>query len=116
MDGHWCVAEPSEREALDFSAATDGAEAARTFAAGTDLSAATLVVHQYYVETCESRRLARLSWGAADQGPEGAVAVELEYERAELAECAGDDLGPVEATLFRIPAEVGPITRFGYQA
>ncbi|WP_164471552.1 hypothetical protein [Halosimplex salinum] len=116
-DERWTVSNSDERDALEFSGATSGADAARTFAAETDLSEATLLIHQYYVKTCETRRLDRLEWGAAEQGPEGAVAIELAYERTELdGDCEGDGLGPIEATLFRIPDEVGLVTRFGYTA
>ncbi|WP_459193872.1 hypothetical protein [Halosimplex sp. J119] len=115
-DEYWTVTGADKRDALDFSGATTGAEAARSFAAETDLSTATLVVHQYYVEKCVTHRLERLRWGAADQGLEGATAIRLAYEDAERdGDCEQEGIGPIEATLFRIPAEIGPVTRFGYQ-
>ncbi|MFC7138370.1 hypothetical protein ACFQMA_00785 [Halosimplex aquaticum] len=115
-DEYWTVNDADERDALDFSGARTGAEAARTFAAETDLSTATLVVHQYYVEKCVTRRLERLRWGAAEQGPEGSAAIRLTYEDAERdGDCEQEGIGPIEATVFRIPEEIGQVTRFGYQ-
>lgn len=112
---YWPVTDADERVALDFSGATTGGEAARTFAAETDLSSATLVVHQYYVEKCRTHRLERLQWGAAEEKLEGAVVIRLAYEDADRdGDCDGDALEDMEATLFRILDDVGPITRFGY--
>jgi hypothetical protein len=114
-DEYWTVKDADERDALDFSGAATDAEAARSFAAETDLSTASLVVHQYYVEKCVTHRLERLRWGTGEEKIEGAVAIRLAYEDGDRdGDCDGDALEDMEATMFRIPDDVGPITRFGY--
>jgi hypothetical protein len=114
---HWAVSEPGQRDALTFDGARNGGDEARTFAAETDLSTATLIVHQYYVDSCRTRELDRLEWGAAGQGPDASVEIDLSYDVVPYdGVCDGDGLGPVEATLFRIPDTIGTIMGFGYMA
>ena len=125
----WIVTSSSERNALSFSRATNGVEAARDFIAATDLSEATLLVHQYDIGECESRQLDRLNWSDdVSCGDADCVGVHLEYERTERdGDCQGDDSDESdsppygrdsydsEATLVRIPARMQSYGRFSVQ-
>ena len=126
----WLVTDRRDREALDLSRATADADAARQFVADTDLSDATLLVHQYNVAECETRRLARIEWTEdAACGDRACVDLQLQYEDTtwgggcQAGETDGLDDGPPytegtyhsEATLVRIPAEIASYGSFGYQ-
>jgi len=123
----WLVTTDEQRDALEFAAAAEGAAAAREFAAATDLSGQTLLVHQYDVDECLTRRLDRLEWGTGFScGDRECAAIFLTYERVEAGDgCAGTDTaladGPPysdeshanEATFVRIPDAIGFYGRFG---
>lgn len=125
----WIVTSSSGRDALRFSRETSGVEAARDFVTGTDLSEEALLVHQYNVGECESRRLDRLDWSDdASCGDAECVAVHLRYELTDPGgDCRGDGSadgdGPPyeadsyhsEATFVRIPARIQSYGRFSAQ-
>ncbi|WP_255198164.1 hypothetical protein [Halorarius litoreus] len=126
----WLVADQRDREALDVSRATAGADAARQFLADTDLSTATVLVHQYTVPECETHRLDRLEWRTDAQcGDRACVDIQLRYEDTtwdgdcQASETDELDGGPPypegtyasEATLVRIPSEIQSYGSFGYQ-
>lgn len=125
----WIVTSPSERDVLEFSRGADGVEAARAFVAATDLSETTLLVHQYDVASCETRRLDRLKWGPGFScGDVECVGLFLSYEPTECDGDCGDTEseesdGPPysegshasEATFVRIPARIGSYGRFSVQ-
>lgn len=111
----WLVGSRDERDALYFSTDATGVDAAETFLAGTDLSTAALLVHQYRVDECLDWDLQRLRWREAEQGPPGSAAVELRYasaERGSDCERGGTD---VAATVVRIPSTFERVTRFSSQ-
>ncbi|WP_379732258.1 hypothetical protein [Halolamina salina] len=110
----WLVGSRDELEALYFSADATGVDAAEAFLAGTDLSAESVLVHQYRVDECVDWELQRLQWREAEQGPAGSVAVELRYESTERgSDCERGDDEDVAATFVRIPATFERVTRFG---
>ena len=112
----WLVGSRDERGALYFSADATGVDDAEAFLAGTDLSAGAVLVHQYRVDECLDRKLRRLRWREAEQGPPGSVAVELRYEWTERAsDCERGVDEDVAATFVRIPAAVERVTRFSSQ-
>lgn len=102
----WLVTSPAERDALSFAFATTGIDAARTFLRETDLAEETVLVDQYRVDRCQSRRLERLRWDEATQGPDGGIRVELEYELVERREdCQRGESEHVGVTLIRVPTD-----------
>lgn len=71
----------AERDALTFSQATNGVQAARDFITATDLSETTLLVHQYNVGECETRQLNRRKWDSDFScGAIECVGIHLIYE------------------------------------
>lgn len=122
----WLVTAPGGREGLSFSPATTGVEAAREFLTATDLSEATLLVHQYDTGECETRRLARLEWDTGlSCGDVECVGIHLDYDRTERDGCqtdSGGSDGPPyegphanEATFVRVPARIASYGRFSFQ-
>jgi hypothetical protein len=124
----WLVTTGDERDALSFSRAATGVDAATAFLADTDLSAETLLVHQYAVAECETRRLDRLEWTRGlECGDAACVGIRLHSERTGRdGDCRGDgaagtvespseeDARVGEATFVRIPARIQSYGRFGY--
>lgn len=119
----WLVTGPADRDALDFAPATDGVEAAQSFLDETEFLTETLIVQQYRVDACRTVTLAQLQWERAPEGPDGAVALRLEYEDIERDEnCAQETDGAsettgtrhVEATITRVPAAFDTTTSFAY--
>lgn len=125
----WLVTSRSEAGALAFSRAATGVEPATEFVADTDLSRETLLVHQYNIGECETRRPARLEWSEERTcGDETCVGIELSYQQQtrnrECRDSATDEGdGPPyregsydsEVTFVRIPAQIQSYGRFGYQ-
>ncbi|WP_396611601.1 hypothetical protein ACH9L7_15585 [Haloferax sp. S1W] len=122
----WLVTAPGEREALNFSQAHTGVEAARDFIAATDLSETTLLVHQYNIGPCETRQLSRLEWGTEFScGDIECTGIALGYDLTERdGDCneTGSDGPPYragsyasEATFVRIPAQLESYGRFRVQ-
>lgn len=109
----WLVTSPAERDALSFAFATRGIEAARAFVRETDLTEATVLVNQYRVDRCESRRLERLRWDEAAQGPDGGVRVELTYDLVERHDdCQHGESEHVGVTLIRVPTDAERLHAF----
>lgn len=125
----WVVTSPSERDVLAFSEATNGVEAARDFIGATDLSETTLLVHQYNIGECDTRRLTRLRWGSDFScGDIECVGISLNYEQTEReGGCQGIDSGESatppyskdsyanETTFIRIPAQIQSYGHFSVQ-
>jgi hypothetical protein len=126
---HWLVTTREEADALDFSQTATGAESAAEFVADTDLARETLLVHQYRVGECRTRRPGRLEWDEElSCGNVECTGIELNYEHeTRESDCQGTATdgsdGPPysegtydsEATFVRIPAEIQSYGRFGYQ-
>lgn len=109
----WLVTAPADRDALSFAFATTGTDAARTFLHETELSEETVLVDQYEVDRCASRRLERLQWAEATEGPDGGVRVELEYERVERREdCQRGTTADVGVTMIRVPTDAERLHAF----
>lgn len=125
----WLVTSSQEWDALTFSPATTGVEAATEFIANTNLSKETLLIHQYNVGSCETRKLDYLKWDTEENcGDEVCGAVKLKYEKVEREnDCQDNDTdgsdGPPysedshgsEATIIRLPKQIQSYGRFGYQ-
>ena len=125
----WIVTSPNERDVLNFTQSTNGVEAARDFIAATDLSNSTLLVHQYNIGTCETRRLTRLKWSSNFScGDVDCVGIFLNYESTERdGDCPGtdaddsdsppysEDSHASETTFIRIPAQIQSYGRFAVQ-
>ena len=118
----WLVHSASGRSDLEFSASTTGTEEASAFVADTDLSSETVLIHQFAIDACLTRRLERLQWTTgASCGDVQCVDIRLTYDRThheagcERTESETDGgLGPTpregsrhsEATFVRIPAKI----------
>lgn len=125
----WIVTTPSERDALTFSQATNGVEAARDFITATDLSETTLLVHQYNIGECETRQLNRLKWGSDFScGDVKCVGIYLHYEPTEReGDCQAtdsndsdsppysEDSHASETTFIRTTAQIQSYGRFSVQ-
>lgn len=125
----WIVTASTGRDALDFTRTTTGVAAARDFIAATDLSKTTLLVHQYDIGTCETRRLRRLEWSSDFScGDRECVGIFLTYESTEReSDCSRSDTDDndsppysgephaSEATFVRIPAHIRSYGRFTVQ-
>lgn len=126
---HWLVTTPREREGLSLSIESTGSDPAPTFIMETDLSEETLLVHQYNIGTCATRRVAELAWHTtAECGNRACAGIRLRYEQiARDGPCATgetdssdsppypEDERASEATVIRIPDRVQSYTSFGYQ-
>jgi len=114
-DEHWAIGTESERDALQYAQPTAGVEAAQSFVAETDLSAATLVVNQYRIQPCRSMQLDRLQWVEDGDAPEGYYDVDLAYTDSDVeGDCDEDGPKDVEATIFRLPTEIEGLSSFGW--
>lgn len=122
----WLVRNADEREALEFADASTGVEDAEAFAAETDLTEATLLVHQYNLAACEHRALEGLQWSTGRScGDATCTHIDLEYDgTVDESGCDGESPGgppfPEEtrqnaATLVRIPAQVDSYGSLGSQ-
>lgn len=125
----WLVTSPREADALDFSRATTDVDAATEFVTDTDLSRETLLVHQYNVGECETRRPTRLEWDTELAcGGVACTGINLSYRQdTRDSDCQGDDTGnddgppysegsyDSEVTFVRIPARIQSYGQFGYQ-
>lgn len=125
----WIVTSSRERDALTFSQGTNNVQAAKDFIAATNFSESTLVVHQYNIGECQTRRLNRLKWGSDFScGDRECVGIFLHYEQTEReGNCAGADSadsdGPPysedshasETTFVRLPAQIQSYGRFSVQ-
>ena len=125
----WIVTSPSERNALNFPQAANGAEAARDFIAATDLSEETLLVHQYNIDECETRQLDRLKWSNdVSCGDVECVGLYLTYEPTERdSDCQDNDSDDSdsppdredshdsETTFIRIPTQIQSYGSFSVQ-
>lgn len=125
----WLVTSPKERELLNFSTGTNQVTEARDFIAATDLTETTLLVHQYNISDCETRRLTRLKWDSNFScGDRDCVGVFLNYELTERdGDCQGNDSDNSdsppysedshanEAIIIRIPAQISSYGRFSVQ-
>ncbi len=125
----WLVTSPSDRDALEFSQATTGGAAARDFIAATDLSETTLLVHQYNIGSCDTRRLTRLKWSSEFScGDLDCIGIALRYDSIDREDdCDGpegdeSDSPPYsegthanETTFIRIPAQIQSYGRFSVQ-
>ena len=107
---------PEERDALEFASATAGIETATEFASAIDFSGETLLVHQYDVSACATRRLVGIEWREdAECGSIECDEIRLTYRETERDDCSGpeDQTGPPydgdhvsEATFVRIPDRI----------
>ena len=119
----WLVTAPEERDALEFASATAGIETATEFASAIDFSGETLLVHQYDVSACATRRLMGIEWREdAECGSIECVEIRLTYRETERDDCSGseDQTGPPydgdyvsEATFVRIPDRIRSYGAFG---
>lgn len=110
---HWLVTSASEREALDYSSHTTGVEDTERFLDTTDLSARNVLVHQQTFARCRSIQLEQLLWRADDRTAVAGFEVGLEYGDGEDGgRCPDGDSRYTVATMVRVPAEIGDITRF----
>jgi hypothetical protein len=99
-DTVWIVASTSERDALAYSADAVGIDTVEAFVEDTDLSARSLLLHQFEppFEDCSVSRLTRLKLD------EGRSAVALQYEHSTPpGGCEETDPNYVETTVVRIP-------------
>jgi hypothetical protein len=108
----WAVSTADDRAALEFAPGAEAADAARQFAAETDFSTATLLVQQYAVPDCRTRRLDLLEWRRVQRGDRAYTDVGLEYDEIDRSDCEGEGTAS-EATLVRIPEQVPPVTSVG---
>lgn len=112
-DATWAVSSPDDRESLEFAPEAVGVDAAREFVRATDLSARTVLVDQYRVGACSTRRLERLRWDRHATGPGEGAGVAVEYATVDRdADCEEGDPADVEATLVRVPADVERVDYF----
>lgn len=122
----WLVRNPDERTALVFANAARGVEDAEEFAAETDFETETLLVHQYNLAACETRRLESLRWSTGRScGDATCTHIDLEYDATDdESECEDESPGgppyPEEtrenaATLLRIPARIESYGSLGSQ-
>lgn len=116
---YWFVTSPSERNALEFSEATIGVEAASDFVADTDLSEATLLVQQYMSGECTTVQLHGFEWEEAERGPDGSYDVRAEYRDSQTdGNCDSETEKPAEnevhAILSRLPVDVAEVRSFEY--
>jgi len=124
----WLLTTSSERAALTFSDGTTGVEEATGFINGTDLSEETVLVHQYNISECETRRIDQLKWGDGFScGSAQCVGIRLNYALSEQKnDCPSTDSGSGppydegtranETTFVRIPALISSYGRFGVQS
>jgi len=115
---HWLIRNPAEREALAFRFGTEDVEQAKEFLAATDLSTATVFCHQYAIQSCRTRRLAKLQWGTTSCGDVQCNSIFLQYDTDDRPDdCTNDEGSPKEseATLIRIPAEIDSFGSFAFQ-
>ncbi|WP_435360468.1 hypothetical protein [Haloarchaeobius sp. DFWS5] len=123
----WLVTSTAEGEALEFQSTTTGGDEAATFVADTDFASETVVVHQYNISPCETRRPNRLKWGENFScGGATCAGIYLGYEEEDVDdECeddesfggppSSDDPHDSEAALVRIPDQLRSYGRFSSQ-
>lgn len=125
----WIVTSPNGQEALDFTQTTNGVEAAKDFIAATDLSKTTLLVHQYDIGECQTRRLIRLKWSSDFScGDVDCAGIFLNYELTQRdGDCPGTDADDSdsppygenshasETAFIRIPSKIQSYGRFSVQ-
>jgi hypothetical protein len=123
------VTSPKKRELLEFSPGTNRVGPAREFMTATDFDDTTLLVHQYDVGACQTRRLDRLEWDTNFScGERDCAGIFLTYELTGLGgDCQdpdadendgppySDDSHASEATFVRIPDRIQSYGRFGVQ-
>lgn len=109
----WLVTDPSDRDALDYSAGATGVEETKAFVEGTDLSERTLLVHQHTFEECTSVQVERLEWKESRDSSDGAFDFGVEYALSERGEnCEQDRSKDAITSVTRVPATVQEIGNF----
>lgn len=126
---NWVVTSSGGQDALSFARATTGVEAATDFAAHTDFSEETLLIHQYNIGKCETRQPTRLRWGNGFTcGDVSCAGISLNYDQdtpssgCQETATASNDSPPYsegsydnESTFVRIPAQIQSYERFRSQ-
>lgn len=121
----WLITSPREGDALEFSDSATGVDSTTALVADTDFSQETLLVHQYNVPACETRRPVRIRWGGDFTcGDVECVGIRLQYDRRQRGDdCESSAESPPypegtydsEAAFVRVPAQIQSYGRFGYQ-
>lgn len=116
----WLITSEHDSELLEFHSTTTGVEATREFLADSDMFGGAVLVDQYRVDECHTRRLERVEWTEVDgKGHHTYAHVALAYETTEReGQCGGDgehsDASPPydagsyhsEATFVRVPESI----------
>lgn len=107
----WTVSSAKQRDALRF--ASSGDDEAREFVENSDLSTHTILIHQYGIKACLTRRLKTVRWRMDPDAPDGYAAISMDYVPSERdIECRADRPTNIEATIVRVPSDIEGIGEF----
>lgn len=116
----WLVSSEDERDAITFSNGASGVEDAKKFLNGFDFSNKTVLIVQYPINKCRTKKLELLKWGPANGGSNGTASFWLEFSIVKReTSCEESPEEDIEATLVQVPDDVDRIysitTKGSYQ-
>lgn len=99
----WVVASPSDRDALNYSSEATDIDVVRGYIHDTDLSARSILIHQYNFDECTDLQVERVMWEEVMDSSSGRFDLAVEF--ADINSDENCKKGTI-TTVMRIPAAI----------